>query len=293
MSQGGNYESYHNRFRTSTSGDDNAAQDGGRHNLPSLSESVDMFGHSHNFGQLGYIHSDNAEQRGVLSRLTSLEGAGAPVNPSQGSSALPNDGRRLSAAHTQSQDQPTVLSNEGAIPGSDGTQPLPPTAPGKPRRLSRETNVDSKRQHFASSKHNTTSADSGCDDVFVEVGDGLYDAISGRPLRGSCLQPGKRTAEPTFSTSSTASILPNPYNRFNHRLHSLVWCCSCIYFVFFCCLPAIHYMEHSDTEYNKGNHRRAQTQARASTFLFFTGTLIMLSMFALIFFFAIFFTVYT
>nr|KAG5698072.1 hypothetical protein BaRGS_016720 [Batillaria attramentaria] len=217
--------------------------------------------------------------------MSSVEGAPTSPNDQFSGTNTATSGRRFSG-----QAQDAVESQ---------SQPFKPTAPGKPRRLSRQTSADTKRQQFAGTKlagsgegrHlNTTSADSGCDDVFVEFHSGEYDVISGRPVQDPT--QAKRTGEPIFSTSSTASILPNPYNRFNHRLHSMIWCCSCIYFVFFCCLPAIHYMEQSDVEFTKGNYKRARALARASTFLFCTGTLIMLSMFALIFFLAIFFTVY-
>lgn len=273
------HTSYNNRFRTSSSnGDDNndttTTQADPR--LHTLSENVDLFGHSLLFGQLSPQGPD-----------AGLGDSGDPRSPGDLSSPgyLPAGGPAA---------VPDILPSDAAGSRQSLGDAPKPTAPGKPRRLSRQTSADSRRQNFAASKTVSgegrpvvTSVDSGCDDVFVDVG-----GEAGFHQHDSYLFPSKTTAEATFSTSSTASILPNPYNRVNHRIHSCIWCCSCLYFVFFCCLPAIHFMEQSDVEFSKDNQKRARSLGRASTFLFFTGSLVTLSMFALLFFLAIFFTVY-
>lgn len=179
-------------------------------------------------------------------------------------------------------------------------------APGKPRRVSRQISADLKRQHFAASRSGAagsgegtgqivTSVDSGCDDVFVEVaGPETPVPAAKRPslLPDTSLFRSKSTVEISLSTSSNASMLPNPYNRINHKIHGALWCCSCFYLVFFCCLPAIHYMEQSDVQYNRNNHKRAKSLGRTASFLFFTGSLIAVSFLSLVFFLVIFFAVY-
>lgn len=290
------HTSYNNRFRTSSSsGDDNNNNDTTTTQvdprLHTLSENVDLFGHSLLFGQLSPQGPDaglgdsGAESSGhALQRVSS---SGDPRSPGDLSSPgyLPVGGPAV---------VPDVLPSDAAGSRQSVGDASRPTAPGKPRRLSRQMSADGRRQNFAASKTVSgegrpvvTSVDSGCDDVFVDVG-----GEAGFHQHDSYLFPSKRTAEATFSTSSTASILPNPYNRVNHRIHSCIWCCSCLYFVFFCCLPAIHFMEQSDVEFSRDNQKRARSLGRASTFLFFTGSLVTLSMFALLFFLAIFFTVY-
>ena len=271
------HASYNNRFRTSSSGGDN---DTTTHpGLHSVSENVDLFGHSPLFAQLSPQGPDGqgerAEQGGhALQRVTCCE------QPRSGSGELSSSGHWTGAGVA-----PSSLGDTS--PRQDVGEVPRPMAPGRPRRLSRQISADAKRQDYAAS-HNVTSVDSGCDDVFVDVGREPDVVHSSYILNNSS----KRTVEATFSTSSTASILPNPYNRINHSIHSVIWCCSCLYFVFFCCLPAIYFMEQSDVEFNKNNQKRARSLSRMSSFLFFTGTLVTLSVFALIFFLAIFFSVY-
>lgn len=192
------------------------------------------------------------------------------------------------------------------------SQPPPPMAPGKPRRMSRGSGAGDRRQQFAVSRYSVssrgeetvssecgsidskrifTSQDSACDDVFVDVQRG-GDALN----LGS---PGDGPFFPEFAgharaqiTSSNASILPNPYNNLNHRLHSVLWCCNCVNFVFLCCLPAIYCMEQSDVEYGKNNHKNARRKGAAASAFFFLGIFLTVALFALLFFLAIYFSVY-
>lgn len=256
------HESYNNRFRRSSTLSSTGASVS--ENICSVSSGMDIFGQPP-FGSLRLqLHS---------------QGDGLP--------------RQTSCDQPQSPTTPQPLDACGAAPPK-------PLAPGKPRRLSRQASADTKRQAFAGARQGSGSTGGHCnamsaesvDDVFFEMGGSGSGAHHYNLLHEPALFPGKRKPEPILSTSSTASILPNPYNRINHRIHSMIWCCGCLYFVFFCCLPAIHFMEHSDIEYNQGDHKRARTLGRMSTFLFFTGSLVMLCIFALVFFLAIFFTVY-
>ncbi|KAL8602739.1 hypothetical protein ACOMHN_024301 [Nucella lapillus] len=198
-----------------------------------------------------------------------------------------------------------MTSFENPIPVTpEVTEPLShPMSPGKPRRLSRQLSADCKRHLFAmshkasrdsASENVVTSIDSGHDDVFVGGGPGGHPHPTSPTLvlPDTSLFRKKSVVEVTLSSKSSASLLPNPYNRINHTIHSLIWCCNCFYIVFFCCLPAIHYMEQGDVQYNRNNHKRAKSLGRTASFLFFTGTLITLSLLSLIFFFVIFFSVY-
>lgn len=174
MSHLSRHESYHNRFRTSTSGgdDDNARTDGPPHNLPSVSEAVDIFGQSPDFGRLsfampvdGEVHHQNSHGPWSFERSHSLVD----------SQILGTDkGQRYSLDHTSTAGEQAPDAEHSP---TSGQQPSRPTAPGKPRRLSRQTSADGRRQQFASSKPasgearhlNTLSVDSGCDDVFVDM----------------------------------------------------------------------------------------------------------------------------
>ncbi|XP_076472486.1 uncharacterized protein LOC143301923 [Babylonia areolata] len=279
---------YNNRFRSS-SGDcsNHALYAVGRHELKSVSQGVGLFEHSPPYASPpGYVGGQPLGQIRIH-RMTSFE---HPIPVST-----------LVDPHT-----PPILHGG------------PVMCPGKPRRLSRQTSAaDVKRQLFAFSRNPSgegpavTSQDSTCDEVFVEVagggvgggsgdGGGLKSPASPHPLilPDTSLFRSKRTLEVSLSTSSSSTsglplVTPNPYNRINRRIHGALWCCNCIYLLFFCCLPAIHYMEQGDVEYySRHNHKRARCLGLTASFFFFTGTLIALSFLTLVFFLAIFFAVY-
>ncbi|XP_076460348.1 uncharacterized protein LOC143293401 isoform X2 [Babylonia areolata] len=296
------HQSYNNRFRTSSSG-------GGENTttptptspasaipfkVPGVSEELDSFGHATSFGKLTADDAGGQKQPGEqvpeccyttsqergrsCSEITLPLGLTSPVG--------------LPESHTDAAED-------------DGSVPVP-TAPGKPRRLSRQTSAGAKRHNFAASRStsggangNSSSVDSTRDDVFVEldVEGASYlhhhqqqQQQQKHVLYDSSLFPKRRTEAILSTSSSSASVLPNPYNHFNHRVHDAVWLCSCLYMVFFCCLPAIHCMERSDVEFRLDNQKEARRLGRASSVLFLVGTLLALLFFSLLFFLVIYFT---
>lgn len=92
------------------------------------------------------------------------------------------------------------------------------------------------------------------------------------------------------STTSTVTILPNPYNRFNHHIHAVAISPCCMVFFLICCLPAVRTMNKSDTCYQEGDDSRAKVFARRATFLFFFGMFLTLLTGGVILFLVVYFT---
>lgn len=291
MSQDKNFsrhQSYNNRFRTSSSGGDGVAAVSGHQKVTAASSDPNPLGHGSTLSQLPLQHQISLEHtaQGSQPQRTSTSQDQSRKYSEVTSPDNPNSPETASAAGQTDTGEQNV----------DDTGVPKPLAPGKPRRLSRKISAGTKRKNFATARSisgaagsHSTSADSNGDDVFVELDveaanrqHGLYD---------SSLFTSTKCREQILSTSSsTAPVLPNPYNRFNHCVHDTVWFCNCLYFVFFCCLPAVHFMEQSDVQFQLNEHKRARRLGTVSTLLFFVGTILTFVFFGLIFFLAIYFT---
>lgn len=81
-------------------------------------------------------------------------------------------------------------------------------------------------------------------------------------------------------------IVPNPHNKYNHRFHSALQCPCCLFFFFLCCLPAVHFMQKSDSMFKTGNNRKAKTFGKASTGLYVIGTIVGVAFLAVSIYFA-------
>lgn len=94
-----------------------------------------------------------------------------------------------------------------------------------------------------------------------------------------------------FSSSSNAPlkphhIMPNPYNKINHRFHSTLQCPCFLFFFFLCCLPAVHMMQKSDRFFKRGNNRGAKNYGKASTFFYIIGSVLGVAFLAVSIYFA-------
>ncbi|XP_060604587.1 uncharacterized protein LOC132757348 [Ruditapes philippinarum] len=69
-------------------------------------------------------------------------------------------------------------------------------------------------------------------------------------------------------------IVPNPFNKINHRFHSTLQCPCFLFFFFLCCLPAVHLMQKSDRSFKNGNNRSAKNFGKFSTFFYLLGSII-------------------
>lgn len=82
-------------------------------------------------------------------------------------------------------------------------------------------------------------------------------------------------------------IKPNPYNNFNHKVHSLLHCPCCFFFFLLCCMPGVHFMQEADVEYKRGHEDKARLHARRATFLFIIGGIIGTATLSLMAYFAV------
>lgn len=93
------------------------------------------------------------------------------------------------------------------------------------------------------------------------------------------------------SVTSNTQLVANPYNVFNHKINSALWCPCFFFFCFCCCLPATRFMNRSDVLFNEGQYNKARTYARISTAFFVVGILLSIGILSAIFTLIITFTV--
>lgn len=120
-------------------------------------------------------------------------------------------------------------------------------------------------------------SDAQLDDVFVED-----------PARRN--HPPRVAGHPSVcsSTSTASMIQSNPYNVWNHKLHDTMWCSCCMYFFLICCIPAVIYMEKSDSAHKLLDDKRTMIYGKFSTILFVIGGISALLVYAALFFIVIY-----
>ncbi|KAL8557999.1 hypothetical protein ACOMHN_063740 [Nucella lapillus] len=283
-------QSYNNRFRTSRSGGEVPSSDQQVSPAPDCHQNVSRQSSTLSHPSLqGRVSLDHTAQPSQPPRTSTSQDQ--PPKCSQvigGDVNFPETSPDAGQANTGEQNvEDSVVSK--------------PTAPGHPRRLSRQISAGTKRQNFAACRSvsgdgrgKSTSLESNRDDVFLALD--VEGAASQEHPRHHVLYDSSMFTSNTYrqkilsTTSSTASSQPNPYNRLNHHVHDAVWFCNCLFFVFFCCLPAVHFMEQSDVHHQLNDHKKARRLGTLSTVLFAVGALLTLVFFALIFFLVIYFT---
>lgn len=124
------------------------------------------------------------------------------------------------------------------------------------------------RQARRSTLRRTNSPAGGAQSQYEWVQNHGYDSFGTQNTRSS--------VRSTFSSKSDKSLIPNPYNGLNYKIHSALLCPGCMYFFFICCLPGIYYMERSDKEYASENHELARSLARRANIFFVAGFLMSL-----------------
>lgn len=80
-----------------------------------------------------------------------------------------------------------------------------------------------------------------------------------------------RLTEEERGSTKDYAIEPNPHNKCNHKLHSVLHCPCFFFFCLLCCLPGVHYMERSDEEYRTGHEDRAKSDGKLATLLYILG----------------------
>ncbi|KAL3865021.1 hypothetical protein ACJMK2_006654 [Sinanodonta woodiana] len=87
-------------------------------------------------------------------------------------------------------------------------------------------------------------------------------------------------------------LAANKYNRWNHTIHDYLWCPFVLFFVFFCCAPAVLLMQKSDTAFRKGRDSEARRCAMCSSVMYGIGMFLSLAFYAMIFALVIIFAKY-
>ncbi|KAL3865036.1 hypothetical protein ACJMK2_006669 [Sinanodonta woodiana] len=78
-------------------------------------------------------------------------------------------------------------------------------------------------------------------------------------------------------------LAANKHNRWNRTIHDYLWCPFVLFFVFFCCAPAILLMHKSDVAFRKGRDSEARRWAICSSVFYGIGLVLTLAFYAMIF----------
>ncbi|KAL3865022.1 hypothetical protein ACJMK2_006655 [Sinanodonta woodiana] len=88
---------------------------------------------------------------------------------------------------------------------------------------------------------------------------------------------------------ANVDLAANKHNCWNHTIHDYLWCPFVLFFVFFCCAPAVLLMHKSDIAFRKGRDSEARRCAMCSSLLYGMGLVFTLAFYSMIFALVIFF----